>query len=514
MNKPKNPNIVIPEGFAENGIKADFDNNKILNGFDRIQPDVLAGDNLNKFIDDTYKGLNYSMAASDALNILEDGHTLVYKDGELKSQLVQGLDGKLTNCLLEVPQRIKYDLTDGTLTIKAGSVVIVPYGVEDLTAQYPVGSTFIHDNFKVYDTQYEDGKFFVWAELVGDILADQKANNTNVIISLAVSTPRAVYGTSGVTADTTPTASTSYKFLYNTTENKCLEDVGYWETCCFPIIIADRNSTEGFTNVKQVFNGMGYIGSTVWLDKGVKCLIPNGRNADGSLNNLEVTNDSLLTTTFASSATESMALVYQPYSDESKYKLWNRSAAKFYYQAENPGSVAIYSQWYNTAENQWYTSENTNSCTFKKYFVVVGYQDCTDGVISNFKPRTAFQAVDYNDFCRLNAEALRDSDKVTITRWAMPSGTTKTLTLGTSGTKYTAPADGYFSICGELTKADGYVDMSCNGVKIKCNAQTNGTDCNVFVPAKKGASCLVQYLNFGLAQSYQSFVFVYAEGAV
>ena len=69
MNKPTKPNITIPESFAANGVKADFDNNKILNGFDRIQPDVLAGDNLNKFIDDTYKGLNYSMVAADALNI-------------------------------------------------------------------------------------------------------------------------------------------------------------------------------------------------------------------------------------------------------------------------------------------------------------------------------------------------------------------------------------------------------------------------------------------------------------
>lgn len=55
MNKP---DIQIPASFAIDGIKTDFDNTKIQNGFDRLQPDVLAGDNLNKFIDDTYKGLN------------------------------------------------------------------------------------------------------------------------------------------------------------------------------------------------------------------------------------------------------------------------------------------------------------------------------------------------------------------------------------------------------------------------------------------------------------------------
>lgn len=52
------PNINIPAEFAINGTKTDFSQAKITEGFDRLQPDVLPGDNLNKFIDDTYKGLN------------------------------------------------------------------------------------------------------------------------------------------------------------------------------------------------------------------------------------------------------------------------------------------------------------------------------------------------------------------------------------------------------------------------------------------------------------------------
>ena len=51
------PNINIPTEFAINGDKTDFSQAKITNGFDRLQPDVLPGDNLNKFIDDTYKGV-------------------------------------------------------------------------------------------------------------------------------------------------------------------------------------------------------------------------------------------------------------------------------------------------------------------------------------------------------------------------------------------------------------------------------------------------------------------------
>lgn len=73
MTKPTNPNITIPESFATDGRKADFSDEKILNGFDPINPDVLCGDNLNKFIDDTYKGLNYSM---DCINDLYRGAVL------------------------------------------------------------------------------------------------------------------------------------------------------------------------------------------------------------------------------------------------------------------------------------------------------------------------------------------------------------------------------------------------------------------------------------------------------
>jgi len=89
MNKPEKPNITIPESFAVNGVKADFDNNKVLNGFDRLQPDVLAGDNLNKFIDDTYKGLNYALNFGDYIDtkVNRAGDTMT---GNLSIEKAQG----------------------------------------------------------------------------------------------------------------------------------------------------------------------------------------------------------------------------------------------------------------------------------------------------------------------------------------------------------------------------------------------------------------------------------------
>ena len=68
MNKP---NIDIPSGFAENGKKEDFPNDKILNGFDPINPDILPGDCLNKFIDDTYKASNYALDLGDYVDEID-----------------------------------------------------------------------------------------------------------------------------------------------------------------------------------------------------------------------------------------------------------------------------------------------------------------------------------------------------------------------------------------------------------------------------------------------------------
>lgn len=67
MAKPIKPNVIVPAQFAIDGQKTDFSAEKIQDGFDEIAPDILAGDNLNKFIDDTYKSITYSNAGVEDL---------------------------------------------------------------------------------------------------------------------------------------------------------------------------------------------------------------------------------------------------------------------------------------------------------------------------------------------------------------------------------------------------------------------------------------------------------------
>lgn len=138
MNKPIKPNITIPASFADNGVKVDFDNDLLEEGFSNLNPDVLAGDNLNKFIDDTYKGLNYGMAAADAINLINEGETLTVKEGLLVSGKISGGGNLPVFCansgntdengnadLLYLPsmgtQQVPFQL-DGTLTLTSGAM--------------------------------------------------------------------------------------------------------------------------------------------------------------------------------------------------------------------------------------------------------------------------------------------------------------------------------------------------------------------------------------------------------
>lgn len=297
---------------------------------------------------------------------------------------------QITNCILEVPQRIKYTLENGVLTIKAGSVVIVPYGTEDKTSEFLVGTEFINNNFKVYDTQFKDDKFFVWAEFINDtiLITDNNSDNHTVFINLDSNTLRyfsrfasgdvdPAFGTWGAWYDT---ASNTQK-LYNTDG---LEGIG-----SFPIL--NITMTEGIINsIDQVFNGIGYIGSTIWVDKDVKGLIPNGRNEDGSLNNIQFVSTEIKLLNATSS---SFMFSINPYEGGLKHYYIN-----YVYKQDTPPNVTTHCFWLDTLNNQW-KFHTPNSTVWKDFYPLeLGNSILTNGVITSLYPKQTFTAVDYSEY--------------------------------------------------------------------------------------------------------------------
>lgn len=202
---------------------------------------------------------------------------------------------QITNCLLEVPQRIKYTLVDGTLTILAGSVILVPYGTTDQSSTYTVGSTFINSNLKVVDRVWDstNNRFFVWAELQSDLIRNSSsggavAERRAVVQFTANSMNLGNFSTAtSVSSDSdAPNTCVFYNTTTNLVKSKSSGTLNNY-IIAFPVMITKSSATYSIDSIKQVFNGFGFIGSVIWADKDINGVKPNGRNADGTLKNTQ-----------------------------------------------------------------------------------------------------------------------------------------------------------------------------------------------------------------------------------
>lgn len=408
---------------------------------------------------------------------------------------------QITNCFTAMPQRINYTIENGVLTIKAGSVVIVPYGTEDKSAQFPVGSTFINSNYTVYDREFKDSKFFVWAKLVNDLsLTNTYATGTVVhTMCLNLSVNSASFG--GITKSGTDYTNYSGQYYHTTNNEIAYVSNGIWSQypLSFPILIftAVGNS---FTKVNKVFNGTGYIGSTVWLDKGVKGLAANGRNTDGTINNIAIETDRLyLLTTNNTSHFNNLWLRKM----NNTWSLSNYYADYFHTinnRAELPDAASKDYQVYYIEEeakwlfnNNWSVWQETPSVVFGNNYVDA------NSLITNFNPKDIFQALNYND-------------KSDIADWGMPSSNSINLTAGASGTQYTAPAAGWFTARVKTTGSNAqlWFDNTSSGLQIFQTVQPNDWLIALYIPAKKGQKVSLLYTSCNV----EMFKFVYASGEV
>ena len=115
----------------------------------------------------------------------------------------------------------------------------------------------------------------------------------------------------------------------------------------------------------------------------------------------------------------------------------------------------------------------------------------------SFTPKTVFHALDYND-------------KSTISGWSMPSSRYIDLTLGASGSTYTAPANGWF-VCARVGSSSDqivYMINYSNGYAAQ-GVKGTGMLAVTSVPVKKGDVIQIDYSTSG---DVNTFRFIYAEG--
>lgn len=355
----------------------------------------------------------------------------------------------VSNCITYIPQDIKLELNAGVLTLKAGSKVYVPNGV-GVFDEFVIANDFTITNTAT-------NTLFIFYDKSANLLRLRYSNQ--------------VY--SGTTAPT----SEQNEVWYDTTNNiiKFSADYGssWSRQYSFPICIC-KSDTTGIISIDQVFNGFGYIGSTVFALPGFKGLAPNGRNADGSLHNNTVSVTSVITAQIGAYDT---------------YVVLSNSALYFYGY-----NVTVYlkdeNRLYDTYANVYVPTDR----------FIAGQLTQTSGVVKSFTPKTSFRAVDYND-------------SEYIANCAMPSENSVPVTLGASGASYKAPANGYFNFRGMGTAFGQYAyigDPYYSGVAYERTTHGNNDWIVGTIPVRKGQTIIINY-NTG---ANNALYFIKAEGEI
>ena len=295
----------------------------------------------------------------------------------------------ITNCITEIPQDIKLELNSGTLTLKAGSKVYVPNGKNtDGSLKF---DEIVSEKDLSSNSSWTSGQV---------IMIPQKGLNYGIYSSQ-------IYN--HYSGSTEPTTKYDGTIWYDTTNNLIKRYNGSnseWESGLpFPFCISTMTSGVGLTSIDQVFNGFGYIGSTVFILPGVKGLISDGWNADGTYNNMVSQLKSVYTSTFTdTNSTRALCLMF---GNVGGYASGGMEEVDIL-----PTSPVGMRRYYLKSKNEWFWWQN--GVWTVDHLVKVADIVTESGVIKSLKPQLPFRAVDQNDFNKLDEEAVKTSGNQTI----------------------------------------------------------------------------------------------------
>ncbi len=325
---------------------------------------------------------------------------------------------QITNSILEIPQNIKLELTNGVLKIKSGSKVYIPNGVGNFDVE-----TISSD--VIVDLASSSGTFRVFYRKGGNVAYANQGN---------------------VKSGPTPTNAISGMY-YDTTLNK----VGYYRNnttgdgSLYTFPLAEVTITNGkCTSINQIFNGIGYIGSTVFILPNLKVLLSAGRNADGTLNNYELNISKCLTYTTAVTLNNGYFVI------GTKNGVTIGFGISPKYETDIPNTT-LGTFTYNRVDNYIYANSDIGAGNKRAFIASVSV---SGGVITSFKPLYPFFAMDYNDFINYGISNIICTTAPTTVSTASsqrPAVVVENYVNGTSG--YYVRSDGYCEQWGKYTEA-------------------------------------------------------------
>lgn len=222
------------------------------------QDTLVSGTNIKTINSTTVLGSgNFALADQSLSNLDSNGQ-----------MIVDSQNGTISNCILEIPQNLKQELSNNVLTLKAGSVITL------------CGST--------YSTVTTSADLTVTISVNDTWVVFPHSNGT--AISNYIRLNRIGSGS------TIPVDNTNYQCFFNTTDKKIyIYNNGAWIewNVGYPIcVIKVENGNMSFTKDSNgndmIFNGAGFIGHHAVVYPNVKGLIASGFNSNGTLNNISI----------------------------------------------------------------------------------------------------------------------------------------------------------------------------------------------------------------------------------
>lgn len=298
-----------------------------------------------------------------------DRKELRLHDGSTQGGTIIGRNYK-SNCITEISQDIKLELNAGTLTLKAGSKIYVPNGV----GVFDIRNITADQTY----TQATNGQYLLFARQDMSIWGDL---------------------TSNATSGTTPPAGTGT--FYNTTTNSIdWYSSGTYNERHYSFPFALITVSNGvITSIDQVFNGFGYIGSTVFVLPGVKGLIPDGRNDDGALKNTSILQTSVAILDVQDVSRADVVIFIK---SDHTLQAWGRDGGNVASLVTKPAVAPVtYCRAYIEDENLWYHSYATTTWEARdgtdEIVEICAVTTDVNRRITNFRPKTTFHAIDYNE---------------------------------------------------------------------------------------------------------------------
>ena len=262
----------------------------------------------------------------------------------------------------------------------------------------------------------------------------------------------------------------------------------------------ELNKTQITNCILEAPNGVAtYSGSTLTIKAGLKVLIPNGRNADGTLKNIEYTleNDSTKTVT---TTYEHRSFVFIK-NDGTCFTYGTESIAFYNKLADRPTPATnVFKCCFVDETNFWYVTSNGSP-----------YEELKMAKIGIYFNNASSQITKLNTDEPINL--LKQSDKSQVSGWGMPSGNYIDLTLGANDSQYTAPTNGWFVLTKRLG-ASAQLMTSVNskfGFITYSNNMSNQLNQHT-LPVKKGDTVTIHWSAAGSITADDGIRFIYAQG--